>query len=57
MPMYSFQCPACEDEVVKLVKMEDRDSAYCDRCGHRLSRKIDCPGGVWAPTSGRGLAV
>lgn len=57
MPLYTYYCPAHDEEVVRLVKIDERDNQRCDECGYRLVREIDRPGGVWAPTSGRGLAV
>lgn len=56
MPIYTYKCEVC-GEFTKLVKIDERDSVVCQK-GHSTHRKIDRPGGVYAPTStGGGLKV
>ncbi len=56
MPTYSYYCRVEDKDLEKNAPIADRDSQWCE-CGERLIRAIDAPGGVYAPTSGRGLAV
>lgn len=56
MPLYTYWCPACDTDQEKQCRIADRDYQKCNECGNRMIRAIDIPGGVWAPTSGKGLA-
>jgi putative FmdB family regulatory protein len=57
MPLYTFTCMQCDKDEERIVKIAERDCQRCERCGNRLIRPIDFQGGVYAPTSGKGLAV
>ncbi len=57
MPMYTYTCPACGAECSKTVKIDDRDSQFCEDCGYRLIRNIDRPGMVWSPTRNGGYSL
>ncbi len=57
MPLYTYYCQAEDKGLEKNAPIAQRDSQWCEDCGHRLIRAIDAPGGVYAPTSGKGLAV
>jgi putative FmdB family regulatory protein len=57
MPLYTYYCQAEDKGLEKNAPIADRDSQWCEDCGHRLIRAIDAPGGVYAPTAGKGLAV
>jgi len=57
MPLYTYYCQVEDKDIEKIAPIEGRDSQWCESCGNRLVRAIDSPGGVWAPTSGKGLAV
>jgi putative FmdB family regulatory protein len=57
MPIYSYYCQAEDRDLEKNAPIADRDNQWCDECGNRLVRAIDAPGGVYAPTAGKGLAV
>ena len=50
MPIYTYKCIECETTFEKLAKIDDRDEQKCPQ-GHKLTRTIDRPGGVYAPTS------
>ena len=52
MPLYTYNCVNCEEEMVLKQSIADRDKAYCPECGYQLIRGIDRPGSVWAPTAG-----
>jgi putative FmdB family regulatory protein len=56
MPIYTYYCKPCDKDFEKMSKIDERDNQKCDDCGYRLFRSVDIPGGVWAPTSGKGLA-
>lgn len=54
MPMYSYYCHVCKDEVDIIRMMADRDEPVdCDECWHERKRAIKPPGLVWSPTTGR----
>lgn len=57
MPLYSYYCIACDEDREAMNSIENRDNSICEECGNKMIRAIDSPGGVWAPTSGKGLAV
>lgn len=56
MPLYTYWCPSCDTDQERQSKIADRDNQKCEPCGNRMVRAVDIPGGVWAPTSGKGLA-
>jgi putative FmdB family regulatory protein len=56
MPIYTYFCQAEDKDVEKNAPIAKRDEQWCEDCGNRLLRAMDIPGGVWAPTSGKGLA-
>ncbi len=53
MPLYTYYCVAEDREIEKIAPMASRDEQWCE-CGYRLVRSIDAPGGVYAPTAGKG---
>lgn len=58
MPTYSYTCDVCNIKTVKLCKMDERDNQICDTCQTLLTRGIDRPGAIYAPTAtGGGLKV
>jgi len=57
MPIYSYTCWACDLELERNVKIDDRDNQICEKCLHRLIRQIDAPGAVYAPTSSGGMTT
>lgn len=57
MPLYTYECLACDIIEEHNITIAKRDEAKCPRCGNYLRRKIDAPGAVYAPTSKSGLAV
>lgn len=53
MPLYTYSCSKCNSTHELSIKMEERDNSItCPDCNNNLSRKIDRPGLVWAPTRG-----
>lgn len=56
MPLYTYWCQGCDTDIEKQSSIDERDNQKCESCANRLVRAIDIPGGVWAPTSGKGLA-
>ncbi len=56
MPLYTYWCPACDTDQEKQSTIAERDNQKCEPCGNRMIRAIDIPRGVYAPTSGKGLA-
>jgi putative FmdB family regulatory protein len=57
MPIYTYYCPACDTDHEKMIAMQNRDDAQCDKCGYRMIRGIDRPGMVWSPTRNGGHSV
>lgn len=51
MPIYEYQCTACELEEERNVSIANRDVQNCD-CGYEMERRISFTGLVWAPNSG-----
>ena len=51
MPIYLYQCTACEKKEERNVPIAKRDNQDCD-CGHEMERLIRFTGTVWAPTAG-----
>lgn len=57
MPLYTYFCQKCPDEgnpyleFERPVKVAERDDQYCPY-GHKLVRKLDFHGSVYAPTAG-----
>lgn len=52
MPLYTYSCSECNSMHELSIKMEERDNVTCPDCNNSLSRGIDRPGLVWAPTRG-----
>jgi putative FmdB family regulatory protein len=54
MPMYTYLCSMCGTEQEQILPIERRDDAYCVKCKCPVSRQVDRPGMVWAPTKSGG---
>ena len=54
MPTYTYYCEQCDINLEKMMKMQERDHAHCDKCNGTLKRKLDKPGMVWSPTRNNG---
>lgn len=54
MPIYTYACPACNQDEERVASISLRDEQMCQRCGYRLIRNIDSPGMVWSPTRNGG---
>ena len=55
MPVYTFYCKPCDVSVEGIAKIMDRDNKrHCLDCDATLTRGIDYPASVWAPTSSSG---
>lgn len=56
---YTFLCPKCHTAVEIEIKMADYDyvknSQYCPKCGHKMSRKIEAPS--YIDLNGNGYGV
>lgn len=56
MPLYTYYCQRCPDEgnpyheFERLVPVAEREEQHCPY-GHKLVRKLDFKGSVYAPTS------
>ena len=56
MPIYAFQCSACEHAFDRLQKLSDADPSICPSCGaEAVSRQLTAPqfrlaGGGWYET-------
>ena len=56
MPIYEYQCQACEHELEKLQKLSDAPLSVCPRCGEAALRKkvsaagFRLKGGGWYET-------
>ena len=57
MPLYTFHCPDCNEDVELNVTIDDRNKPEPHFCGEWMIRKVDAPGAVYAPTSKGGLAT
>lgn len=59
MPIYTYHCDTCDEDLEQIRKIDDRDRlTICRRCRRPTERKIDAPGSVWAPTAtGGGMKV
>lgn len=43
MPLYEYQCTACEDRVEILQKMNDPPHSVCERCGAAMKKQFSSP--------------
>ena len=56
MPIYAFQCQACEHRFERLQKLSDADPTHCPECGEeQVRRQLTAPtfrlaGGGWYET-------
>lgn len=57
MPLYTYYCVNCDDNVEILCKISERDEQYCLQCESKLERAIDRPGMVWSPTRNGGYST
>lgn len=56
--MYTVGCNECGIKTVRICKIDERDEQVCEVCNGIMERRVDRPGGVYAPTStGGGLKV
>ena len=52
MPLYEYECTACQRRVEKIQKFSDPEITECPHCGGRLERVLSAPavsfkGGGW----------
>jgi putative FmdB family regulatory protein len=57
MPLYTYFCNNCKEDVEVLCKIEDRDRQPCPTCKLRMERGLDRPGMVWSPTRNGGYSL
>ena len=60
MPIYSFQCEACETQFDRMMKMSEKDNPTpCPECEEMTSKRLvtgcnfNLPGDGWASKNGR----
>lgn len=57
MPLYTYYCKVCDNDLELIVSISSRDMQMCDNCGYQLLRNIDRPGMVWSPTRNGGYST
>lgn len=57
MPLYTYYCKVCDNDLELIVSISARDGQMCDNCGYQLLRNIDRPGMVWSPTRNGGYST
>jgi putative FmdB family regulatory protein len=57
MPIYTYYCKVCDNDLEIISKISDRDEQRCEDCGYRLVRNLDRPGMVWSPTRNGGYSL
>ncbi len=44
MPLYSYKCPACDNEESVVRKIADQSEVLCNKCGAVSQRKLKTSG-------------
>lgn len=52
MPIYTYRCKVCKHKTERMCSMSERDKKVFCSNGHEMTRNVDRPGLVWAPTAG-----